>query len=252
MLHVVLWKWWQPGTTRRYTTEHVNLMAGMLNDNMSGVKYRVVCVTDDSDHDFDCETYPLWSDHDNLANASGRHLPSCYRRLRLYDPDTQLDMGIRRGDRILSLDIDAVVCGQLAEIVKTPGRFVGWQVPGPQHPRVFNGSFQMFTAGDLDHVWKDFDPGSSPRRANRAGFMGSDQAWLSYCLVGREGSVGLEYPALASYPSHVQAMAQHSAKTKILFFNGSLKPWSSETLRKTPWVADYWRKKHAYLYQRAR
>lgn len=252
MLHVVLWKWHQPGTARRYTHEHVDLMAEMVEDNLAGVRHRVVCVTDDSRRIRACETYPLWDDYDDLANASGRHLPSCYRRLKLYDPRTQEQMGIPEGDRILSLDIDAVVCGDLTEIAQTEGSFVGWQVPGERGPR-FNGSLQMFTAGDqqLRRVWYDFHPVASPRAASQAGFRGSDQAWLSYCLVGRPGSVGLGYPLVASYPSHVQALATHSAKTRLLFFNGSLKPWSEEVTRRTPWVASYWRKRDARQHSRA-
>lgn len=252
MLHVVLWKWWQPSTSRAYTSEHVDMMAEMLHDNLSGVRYRVICVTDDDSNIMECETFPLWSDHDDLANASGRQLPSCYRRLKLYDPSTQREMGIRAGDRILSLDIDTLICGSLVDVVRTEGRFVGWQVPGQYHPRVFNGSFQMFTAGDLEHIWKDFDPEVSPRKVNKLLYTGSDQAWLSHCLVGKEGSVGLGYPTIASYPNHVQKIGQHSAKTRILFFNGSLKPWSPEAIRRTPWITGYWRNKYADFDERAR
>lgn len=251
MLHVVLWKWTQPFASRSYTSEHVNMMAAMLHHNLRGVRYRIICVTDDDTNIVECETYPLWNDHDQIANASGHHLPSCYRRLRLYDPHTQVDMGIARGDRILSLDIDTVICNSIVDVVRTEGRFVGWQVPGRYHPRVFNGSFQMFTAGDLEHIWRDFDPYVSPKMVNQKMFMGSDQAWISYNMVGKEGSVGLRYPVIASYPSHVQRMAQHSAKTKILFFNGTLKPWSPEAIRRTPWITSYWRDKNAHLYQGA-
>lgn len=251
MLHVVLWKWWQPGTNRSYTSEHVNMMSEMLHANLKGVRYRVICVTDDDTNILECETFPLWNDHDDLANASGRQLPSCYRRLKLYDPATQREMGIREGDRIMSLDIDAVVCGSLVDIARTEGRFVGWQVQGQHHPRVFNGSFQMFTAGDLAHIWDTFDPAKSPRLANRAMYTGSDQAWLSYNLVGKEGSVGLSYPLVASYPNNVQRTGTHKAETRLLFFNGSLKPWSPEAIRRTPWITGYWRNKHADFNQGA-
>jgi len=240
-VNIVLWKWRQENMVGAYGFNHVNMMHDMLERNLVGMNYRIICVTDDA-NGVSCDSYPLWRDCEELVNPSGpTRLASCYRRLRIYDPETQRDMGIRAGERIVSLDLDTVVCGPLREVLETEGRFVGWQLVGNHHPRVFNGSFQMFTAGDLSHVWSSFDPATSPEIARRAGFAGSDQAWLSYNLVDREGSTHVPYPVFASYPLHCVHLAQFRREHRLVFFHGRRKPWSPEAQAASPWIGRYWR-----------
>lgn len=239
--NIVLWKWQQENMPNAYSPEYVNIMQDMLERNLHDVNYRIICVTDD-DIGVVCDTYPLWKDCGELLNPSGpSRLPSCFRRLRLYDHETQKDMGIKKGERIVSIDLDTVVCGPLRDMLAIEGRFVGWQLVGQAHPRVFNGSFQMFTAGDLQHIWSDFDPRKSPRVAREAGFFGSDQAWLSYNLVDKEGSNHIPYPVLASYPLHCVHMSQFKREHRLVFFHGKRKPWSPEAQAASPWIGRNWR-----------
>jgi hypothetical protein len=245
MLHVVLWKWEPgPGVERHYNASHVNHLAHAIRANSSLRDLRIICVTDKPEG-INCETFPLWKDCDKLKNASGAHLPSCYRRLKLYDARTQQAMGMRRGDRIVSLDVDSLVTGPLDEIFKIKGRYVGWMLPALNHSEVYNGSFQMFDAGDLRHIWEDFDPMKSPFEASRAGYRGSDQAWLSWRLVGQEGSTSVNYPAVASYPLHCRKFSIFSAKTRLVMFHGKKKPWNPETAAESNWIKRYWRPEHA-------
>lgn len=241
MLQVVLWKWEQPGANRAYLPEHVNVMCSMLRRNLSKVPHRIVCVTDSEFGITECETAPLWEDFNNLPNATGRHLPSCYRRLKLYDAKTQKNIGIDKGDRIMGIDIDALITNDLRPVIETPGEFVGWHLARHDGKLVFNGSLQMFTAGTLQHIWDEFDPRTSPKEAFNAGFRGSDQSWLSYKLCGRPGSVGLEYPLVSSYP--LQNRIRHELKfaTSIIFFHGSQKPWDPQARFATRWIDRYWR-----------
>src|SRR5690606_16506721 len=186
MLHVVLWKWNQPGYRERFTSEHVNVMGKMLRRHMNGYRHRVVCVTDNSSRiDPTIDTFPLWNNYNHLPNASGRHLPSCYRRLKIFDPVTQREMGINPGDRVMSIDLDMVIARDLRPLVTRQEPFVGWAVRGTVHPRVFNGSMFMFTAGEFEEVWTSFHPELSPRKAFKLGYFGSDQAWLSFNLSKR-------------------------------------------------------------------
>jgi hypothetical protein len=239
--HVVLWKWSAgPIVNRSYTAHHVNVAARSVARYCGNVNTRIGCVTDDPEG-IECETYPLWSDCDTLTNRTRVELPSCYRRLKLYDPETQRRMDIAPGDRVLSLDLDTVVAGDLAPILRWEGVFVGWALQGVGHPLVYNGSFQLFTAGELADIWYDFDPDSSPDAAREAGFLGSDQAWLSMKLVGREGVRDIPYPLLASYPLHVRRLAVFSARTRLVFFHGSRKPWDIAAQNESPWIKRYWR-----------
>lgn len=248
MLHVVLWKWTPgPGVERHYTARHVNHLAHALRANTSLRDMRIICVTDDPHGITQCETHPLWQDCDRLRNASGAHLPSCYRRLKLYDANTQREMGMFKGDRVASLDLDTLVCGPLDAIWQTKGKYVGWLLPGLLHKDVYNGSFQMFTAGELRRVWEDFHPDVSPAMVNALGYRGSDQAWLSYQLVDKEGSASVGYPTVASYPLHIRRMSLFDRRTRLVMFHGKRKPWQPEAVAEAGWIRRYWREEHALL-----
>lgn len=240
MMHIVLWKWNQANARSAYTAQHVEVMAAMLRRNL-GVDHRIICVTDDPHGISSVETFPLWDDMNDLPNASGSYLPSCYRRLKLYDPKTQKALGIKTGDRIAGLDLDAVICGRLDELLLTEGRYIGWQMQGRYHRRVFNGSLQIFSAGDLQEIWSGFDPERSPTLALEAGYLGSDQAWLSLNLMDKAGSVGLDWPEVISYPLQAKIQGKHSGKTKIIFFHGTIKPWFPQALIDSPFIDRYWR-----------
>lgn len=239
MLQVVLWKW--AGVNRSYLPEHVNVMCLMLRRNLVNVPHRIICVTDSAEGITECETAPLWRDADHLPNATAKHLPSCYRRLKLYDRATQKDIGIDKGDRIMGIDLDSLITNDLRPLIKTEGEFVGWHLMNKHQRFVFNGSLQMFTAGALQHIWSEFDPATSPKEALDAGFYGSDQAWLSYKLVERPGSVGLTYPIVSSYPLQNRIMGELKSATRIIFFHGAQKPWDPQARLNSRWIDRYWR-----------
>jgi hypothetical protein len=150
-------------------------------------------------------------------------------------------MGIDKGDRIMGIDLDSLITGDLRPVVQTAGLFVGWHLMRADKKFVFNGSLQMFTAGTLQEIWSEFDPTRSPKQAFNAGFKGSDQSWLSYMLCDKPGSVGLIYPMVSSYPLQNRIMQELKAATKIIFFHGSLKPWDPQARLNSRWIDRYWR-----------
>lgn len=248
LVHVVLWKWRQSNFRELYTAAYVNIMTGMLRTHMHGMDYRVVCVTDD-DTDIErdrCDVFPLWADHSATKNATGAHLPSCYRRLKLFDVPTQQAMGISEGERIVSLDLDAIITGHLGDtftrIDQSGAIFAGWARRGTYHQRVFNGSFFSFRAGpEMQWMWNTFDPSTSPRKAFTSGFLGSDQSWLSMNLARHSDVCPINYPEFASYPQEVRRLGKIDRRTKIVFFHGARKPWHPDEMRAHPWIIKNWR-----------
>ena len=242
MLHVFLWKWNQASFREVYTMQHVDACVRMLRPALEGIPHKIHLITDDRYMAPDgIDVHDLWTDHDDVANASGWHLPSCYRRLKLFDMATLESMGVKKGERAASLDLDVAVTGSLKNIVYRKERFVSWGVPGTYHPRVFNGSFWMFTAGDLQHIWDTFDPAESPRRAIKTGFLGSDQGWLSLNLARSGDAHGVRFPDIASYPREVRRQRALHRETRMVFFHGAQKPWHPNVQRESPWITRYWK-----------
>lgn len=245
MIHFVTWKWRQKLNPKAYTSNYVNAMVHMLAEKQAD-PYRIICITDNS-NDIVCETYPLWEDWGHINNVSGQHLPSCYRRLKIFDRATQASLGIKEGDRIVSIDLDAVLVNEVTQLFRRTERFVGWRVPGSRHPAVFNGSLFMFTAGDLDFLWHEFDgtKSNSPTKTLLAGYMGSDQGWLSYRLIKEKFAGGwTERDGVLSFVRNVEQARMHKyvkldpLKARIVFFAGRRKPWHADVLKQCPWIYD--------------
>lgn len=240
--HVVLWKWMQPNFKHTYTAEHMNVAADMVHRWKGDLDVRIIGVTDDAAGVTQCETFPLWTDFNMLANRSGPNLPSCYRRLKLFDMGTQAAMGITPGDRVVSLDLDSLVSGPLKPLWTKEQHFVGWAVRGQHHIRVFNGSMFMFTASENQHVWHNFDPVKTPDRVHKAGFLGSDQSWLSYNFARDPTAGNWHYPQAVSYPKEAARRPLLSKGTSLVFFHGKRKPWHAEVQKESPWISLHWRK----------
>lgn len=234
----VCWKW-ASGYRHVYTAEHVNVMRAMVARHYKK-PHRFVCITDDPTG-VEAETFPLWEDCSKLTNASGEHLPSCYRRLKIFDPATQAAMGIEPGTRIVSLDLDTVICGDLTPLVDRGEEFVGWALKGTYHPRVFNGSMFLLEAGKVAEVWADFDPESSPAVAAAAKFRGSDQSWLSY-RVGVDRPGWTKANGIVSYALDLRRSPDHlPTGARVVMFHGHMKPWHLHHVGRPAWVREHWR-----------
>lgn len=246
VIHFVCWKWRSETFRHRYTHHHVMVLESMLRRTMTA-PYRLICVTDDSTgiDQGKVRTYKLWQDHWNLVNKSGKHLPSCYRRLKLFDRKTQAKLEIPEGDLIVSIDLDAIVLDDLSPILARcdDALFTGWKVPGHAHPKVYNGSMWGFKAGEaLQWMWNQFDPQTSPDNALKAGYFGSDQSFLSHQLIHTQNTKGWENEdGVYSYPRDVRAKNSLPANSRVVFFHGKRKPWDIIAVREAKWIPKYWR-----------
>jgi hypothetical protein len=233
-LTIVCWKWNSPGYKTVFLPEHVHTLQKMIKRHYPR-PHRFVCITDDP-RGLDCETYKLWKDHSNLPNISGKHLPSCYRRLKIFSKE----MAEVFGPRILSMDLDVILTGDVTHIFDRPDPFVGWKVPGVNVPEVYNGSMFLFTAGAYSWIWETFDPEKSPRIASLAGYQGSDQGWISFCLKAREPGWG-KHDGVYSYPRDVRHTTGLPVGARIVIFHGQRKPWDRRWTRDRAWIAKHYR-----------
>lgn len=166
-LTVLLWKW-----GNRFQPHFVNRMRAMLERHLR-LPHEVALVTDNSfgvDDRVRIIALPV----------EFRDTPRCRRRMRQYDAEFAEAIG---AERILSIDLDVVLVDDITPIVDCADPLKLWRVG---YAGVFSGSFQLFDAGVLDGLFREFaaDPEGYPKRAWPTG-IGSDQAMLNYYLRGQ-------------------------------------------------------------------
>lgn len=233
-LTVICWRW-KPmdGYRSCFGSETVRVLRNMVRRHYDK-PHRFVCVTDDPAGLDDIETLPLWSEFGNLPSPHGGKNPSCYRRLRMFDPA----IGTVFGPRFVSLDLDCVIMGDMTPLWDRPEDFV---IYGDTNPTTaYNGSMMLMTAGSRPQVWTTFDPITSPRRAKIAGCFGSDQGWISYCLGPKEKK-WTRSDGVYSYRNDLKATRASPPKdARIVIFHGREDPWGHQA-QSMPWVREHWR-----------
>lgn len=102
----------------------------------------------------------------------------CLVRIRMFDPQWQESIGAQPGDRIVNIDVDAVITGKLDPLFDRDGDFTIMQGFNQTNPCPFNGSLWMLRAGERPDVWTDF--GLDAHRKFRVPIhsIADDQGWL--------------------------------------------------------------------------
>jgi hypothetical protein len=236
MLDVITFKWTKPGYRSTFNANTVNTLRAMVARNFHR-PHRFTCITDDpAGLHSKVRAFPLWSDLGDMQSPHGRQNPSCYRRLRLFAPDAGDVIG---GKRFVWLDLDTVITGDVTPLWSRPEDFVAWRGTAGLNP--YNGSMIMLTAGARPKVWTDFDPATSPLAARRAGFIGSDQAWIAFCL-GKGEATWTDADGVYSWRMKLRRnRGILPADARIVFFHGHADPWHSWTQQQAPWIKDHWR-----------
>ena len=209
----------------------------MVQRNLT-LPHEFVCVTDSAD-----TAKELAKDKIRCVPLDmAKHVPgTCFVRLMLRHPN----LAGWLGRRIMNLDLDCVIVGNIDEIASRAEDSVFWHNPNFPAPRraFYQTSIQLLTAGTRSELWHDFDPTLTPRWVNRR-FGGAEQAWVSERLgwdeaywdashgiygAGRLGDridgVGTELPDNA----------------KIVFFPGNREPGQPEVQERHPWVNEHYR-----------
>lgn len=234
MLSIVCWLWDEPGR-RKYLPEHVNVLQRMFARTLS-MPHRFICVADDAQGFTPAVEVVITPaparEAGRLRSPEGSRFPSCYRRLWTFSEDAQAAFG----DLVFLTDIDIVLTADIAPLVDRTEDFVGWRPMarwGKRNDRIGGGMYLLRT-GSRPKVWTEFQGAKSIARARAAGFRGSDQAWLSYCL-GQE-------PAWPQKCGLYSIRDLHDGRdplpddARLVQFNGPAKPWDS----KIEWVRQHW------------
>jgi len=217
VITVLTWLWSQDKSRAKYTSEHVNVWAAMVRRNIT-MPHRIACVTNMPEGidprvqiitppgDFMGITNPKWS--------NGK--PQCYRRLSMFRPDA----GSIFGERFVCMDLDCVIGGSLDPLFDRPDDLVLFKGTAPTRP--YNGSMMMITAGCRPHVFTEFNQENALVSGSQ--FCGSDQAWLMHRLGPNEAT--WSQPDGVFWYGHKFRRYADKLDPRVLFFPGSLKPWT--------------------------
>jgi hypothetical protein len=234
-LTFVCWRW-QPKKAYRSTfaPETVYALKAMIERHYH-TPHRFVCVTDQPEQLRGIETIRLWDDCSQIPSPIGHSYPSCYRRLKVFAPDA----GQVFGPRLVSIDLDTVIVGDITPLFDRPEDFVIWGESDFPHTTPYCGSLWMLRTGTRTKVWTAFDPETSPRKAWQAGCRGSDQGFISYILGRDEATWGRKH-GVYSYRKHIAQMGNRLPEdARMVSFHGKVDPWSYKA-QQIPWVREHY------------
>lgn len=253
----ITWLWKSPegnstmyGAKKTFTPDHVNRMANMIRRHWPGFSGKILCVTDSPEGiQDDVEVVSLW---DSL-----RQYGKCYCRLRAFDPA----MAPILGDDIISIDLDAVIKGDIRPLFENdPEPFRIWRI-GRESRSEMCGSLWRLKIGFAPGVYHDFNPDIALNLRKTHGLIGSDQAWMAYMLPTEKAGWGMR-DGIYSFRFHLdsagqmpfsgmkrKAFARSQAslpdmveRAKIVFFHGpDYDPSMTHLHVHHKWIPEYWR-----------
>lgn len=105
-------------------------------------------------------------------------VPGCFSRLRVFDLEWCAERGIGPGDRLLVLDQDLIVTGDLAPLFEGDEPFRILAGANASNPCPFNGSVWRLDIGHRPDVWSDFSLEAAAKVPHDK--FPDDQAWFAH------------------------------------------------------------------------
>lgn len=222
-LVITTWLW-----GNSFGEHYVRRLASAVHRNLTE-PHRFICFTDHTRYINGLTQYAI--PNTELLNVKG-----CFARLRLFDPHLQEKVFIKPGDRVVNLDLDLVVTGELDTLFDRDDDFTILQDINTQNPCRFNGSMWMLRAGARPDVWADFSIENYHKLGVPFFSFPDDQGWLEHkhpqagSWGPADGVYGFKkkgWPPGENLPAHARVVA----------FPGWRDPSKFEHLK---WVKDSW------------
>ncbi len=238
---IVCWLWSDPGYRWNGlyipTARHVNRLYQALEDTMKG-PWRMVCLTDQPD----CIRTDGIRPEVRVLPVPTLYadLGGCWRRLWLFS-----DEAAELGEKLVQIDLDVAVLGDLSELFDRDDDFVAWEssVGG------YCGSMWMLRAGSCREVWDEFHPLYGP--AAVADRIGTDQAWTTHVL-GPNRPLWTRKDGIYSFRRNFSGGALVNRERRLgrfrtppedcraVFFHGPFDPSMERCQKAFPWLWRYW------------
>jgi hypothetical protein len=224
MLTVVTYCWGE-----KYNRSYVAKIAAGVKRNLS-LPHRFAIVTDDRSL---ASIAPVWMipDEDRYLLK----LPGCLARLRMFDPKWQAKHGINEGDRLVCIDLDAIVTGPLDPLFDRSDDFTILQGINTTNPNPMNGSIFMLRGGANAHVWSDFSFDAISKLWFHA--FPDDQGWFDH-KIKDAGAWGPADGVYGFKKVHWPKGDDLPANARLVAFPGWRDPSKFEHLA---WIREHWR-----------
>jgi hypothetical protein len=213
----------------KYPEDYARKLAAAVKRHAPGARFMVFT---DRERNLDCQQAPIPREDFGLLK-----IPGCFARLRLFDWEYQAWLGWSRADRIVNLDLDIVVTGDLSWLASFEDDFYILQDINTSNVCPFNGSMWAFRTGYRPDIWSDFSLDAYTRLGVPMHAIPDDQGWFSY-KVPDAGKFG---PHCGVYGFKKRGWPSGDAlpaNACIVAFPGWRDPSKFEHLS---WVRDNWR-----------
>jgi hypothetical protein len=224
-LAFITWLWGD-----KYNESHVRKLAAGLRRHCRA-DYRFAVVSNVKLNLPEFERLPI-ADPD----LTDRH---CFCRLRMFDPTWQAWHGF--DGRIVSLDLDMVITGELDNLFHREDTFLILQNVNSSNPNPFNCSVMMLRAGQHADVWSDFTVEKASTAWSTLGGFGfsDDQCWIWHKLPDAAGWRGGKDSGIYAFqkPGWPGGNELPNDARMVVFF-GKRKP---EFFVNLPWVKEHWK-----------
>lgn len=229
MLTVVLSYWtdtqsaWR--NTYTYNPEYVFRMIAMIERHLT-LPHEIVVLTDSPRPFYGFRTVPI----EPRLFVPGKR----FQKLMIFRPDAAELFG----ERILMMDLDCVIAGNIDSLVDRPEDIVLWANPagGRTH---YNTSLILLRAGTRNQVWTEFDPAKAVKLINNERLSGTDQAWVSRIL--RDEATWTQADGVYSFKNdYMRQNRVHIPDARIISFHGRYSPALPEVASRYPWVREHY------------
>ena len=222
MIAIVTWLW-----GGKYAPVYVHRLARGLSLYLHQ-PYRFIVMTDRPQDlpEYECRS---------ILDPDLLRLKGCFARLRMFDPkwQAQLDMF---GERIVCIDLDTVITGQLDALFNRAEPFVILQGANASNPCPYTACLFMLRAGMHAEVWEDFSL-EAVQTIRRYEFP-DDQGWLWHKIPKAAGwNVGKESGIWSFRKRGWPANDVLPQGTRMVAFPGARDPSQFTQL---PWIKDNW------------
>lgn len=206
-------------TGTRYQMEYVTKLRNMVARNLKR-DYRMVCLTDQPERCSDVD----------FVDISAFGLPGWWGKMVLFHPDW------RGAAKVVALDLDTVVCGELTSLADVPCEVGMLRSPvrsyNPTYPCAYNSSVIVLRQRMSDVVWSKFTDATEDIM-KQCGHYG-DQ--LAIQMLWRDVDVLNSILPNGYFLNYRQLAANRPLETSIINFGGKSKPDNCQI----KWVVDEW------------